>query len=257
MVYQEHFKHAKRRDAEIFASMAPEIYDAPRSTKIELPDGTRKAIEIMKPVMDEQTGEVVYLNDVRNAEFDVYSKIGPSFSSQKEQTIAALQEMTMNMDPNDPVRKALQLKMLMLMDGVEFDDIREYANKQLVLMGIKSPETEEEQKLLQESQEAQANEEDPALVLAKAEELKGQADMLRETREGTAMQLDDANSKAEIAVKAFKVETERMKLDLESQQAGITIAKASVDIEGIELDNELKFKELMSPEKSGEAAEPT
>lgn len=254
MIYQEHYKHGKRRDAEIYASMAPEIYDVPRKTKIELPDGTKKDVEVMQAIIDEQTGDVVYLNDLRNATFDVYSKISSSFSSQKEQTISQLQEMMLTMDPNDPVRKALQLKLLMLMDGVAFDDIREFANKQLVLMGIKKPTTPEEQQLLQDSQNNQ-NKEDPAMVLAKAEELKGQADIMQEKREGIKMQLDDENKKSDQHIDIFKATTDRMKVQIEAQKAGATINKTDVDTVGSRLDNQAKIIDMISPDKEEASGE--
>lgn len=44
MVFQEHMKHAKRRDGEVWASMASEIYDTPRKVKIVMPDGNTKQL---------------------------------------------------------------------------------------------------------------------------------------------------------------------------------------------------------------------
>ena len=84
MVYQDHMKHAKRYDGEVYASMASEVYDVPRNIKMTLPDGTRKNAKIMETVIDNETGEIVVLNDLNNVEFEVYSKIGASYSSQKD-----------------------------------------------------------------------------------------------------------------------------------------------------------------------------
>jgi len=47
MVYQDHTKHAKRRDAQVFASMAKEIYDVPRRVRVEAADGTRSEKKFM------------------------------------------------------------------------------------------------------------------------------------------------------------------------------------------------------------------
>ncbi|MCK5612278.1 hypothetical protein KAR91_60965, partial [Candidatus Pacearchaeota archaeon] len=87
IVYQEHTKHAKRRDAQVFASMARELYDVPRKVRVEAADGTRSEKQVMDQIVDQDTGEIVLINDINNSEFEVFSKIGPSYSSQKEQTI--------------------------------------------------------------------------------------------------------------------------------------------------------------------------
>lgn len=254
MVYQEHFKHAKRRDAEIYASMATEIYDVPRKSKIELPDGTKKEVEVMQAVIDQETGDIVYLNDLRNAEFDVYSKIGPSFSSRKDQTIEQIKEMMMTMDPADPLRRALQLKQLMLMDGVDFSDIREYANKQLVISGVKKPSTPEEMELLKQSQENKQP--DAAMVLAKAEELKGQADIMREKREGIKMQLDNAVDKDGQYIDVFKATTDRMKVQIEAQKAGATIHKTNMESVGEQVETHAKILEMINPDRPKETPAP-
>jgi hypothetical protein len=248
MIYQEHYKHAKRRDAEIYASMAKEVYDVPRKEVIELPDGTKKHIEIMQAVLDKKTGNPIFLNDLRNTEFDVYSKIGASYSSQKEQTADRLEKMIMTMDPSDPIRRALQLKLLLLTDGVEFDDIKEYANKELVKQGVKKPETPEEQEIWRATQQ-NAQQQDAAMVLAKAEELKGQADIMRETREGVEMQLQNENDKIDHFIDMYKAKTDRMGLLIDAEQTGVNVDKIRIETKGKFLDNELKFKELQEDKK--------
>jgi hypothetical protein len=243
MIYQENFKHAKRRDAEIFVSMATEIYDVPRREKIQLPDGTIKNIEIMKAVVDEESGEIVTINDINNKEFEVYSKITTSYTTQKEQTLDRITEMIAQLEPQDPVRKALQLKQLALMDGIDFDDIRDYANKQLVITGIRKPETDEEKAMM--AQIAQAgNQPDPNMLLAQAEMLKGQADMLREQQNSIKMQYDQANNEAKNQISAFAAETDRMEAQVRAEQAGVDIDMKNIEAFGKQLDNRKKIVEL-------------
>jgi hypothetical protein len=248
MIYQEHKKFAMRRDGEIYISIASEIYDVPGPEKIELPDGTKKEMEVMQAVVDEETGEVVILNDLRMAEFEVTSRITASYTSQKEQTLDRLEQVLASMAPDDPMRKAMQLKIIQLADGVEMEDLKEFANKQLVLSGIKEPETDEEKALLAQAQ-AQPPEPDAAMVLAKAEELKGQADIMKEKREGIKMQLDNENEKAKHQIDVFKAQTERMKVQIEAQKAGATIRKTDIEAVGEQLDNAGKVIQLQQPVK--------
>ena len=237
MIYQEHYKHGKRRDADIYASIASEINDTPRKTKVEMSDGTRKEIKIMEQVIDKETGDIVTLNDLRGVEFNVYSKIGPSYSSQKEQTIDRIEKMVGVLDPNDPIRKALQLKQLMLMDGVDFDDIREYANKQLVLMGIKEPETEEETQMLAQAQAQQQGEQDPGMALAQAEMEKARADQMEAQIKNIQVQLNAQNEMTKRRIDQFKAETERMNLQVDAHEAGANINMKNIESFGKQIDN--------------------
>jgi len=245
--FQRHFKYAKRRDAEIYISMASRIYDVPRKVKGMAPDGTEKEIEIMEAVIDEDSGDIVYLNDLRNVAFDVRSEIGKSYTSQKEQTSSEIGEMLLAMPPDDPMRRALMLKRLELIDGVNFDDIRKHARKQLILDGITEPDTDEEKALL-EQQAEQAQQPDAATLVGQAELLKGQSDMMDSEQAGIKMQLDDANTKAKLRIEEQKLINERMRLQIEAQKAGATIDKAGAETTGVQLDNLLKEKEIVLPD---------
>jgi len=245
VVYQEHFKHAKRRDGQIYASMATEVYDVPRKVKMTMPDGTTKTSEIMQTVIDKETGDLVTLNDLSNVEFDVYSKIGQSYSSKKEQTIDRLENMIPMVPETSPIREALYLKLLTLMDGVNFDDVRDYANKQMVLKGFKPPETDEEKKLLEESKQSQQP--DAAMVLALAEDKKGQAQLLEQKRKGIEMQLDAANEKLKRFVDAFEAQTGRMEAQANAAKAGAEIESKQADTFAKKIDATAKIVPLRNP----------
>ncbi len=44
----------------------------------------------MSTIMDEETGELVVLNDLTGLEFNVYANIGPSYDSSREETFEKL-----------------------------------------------------------------------------------------------------------------------------------------------------------------------
>ena len=242
MVYQDHFKHAKRRDAEIYISMAKEIYDVPRKVVMTLPDGTRKEAEIMQTIYDNESGTLVTINDINNAEFEVYSEIGPSYSTQKEQTVEQLVTMMQGMQPGDPMRNVLQNKILVLMPGVDFDDVRDYANMQLVLQGIRKPETPEEEQALAAAQQ-QGQQPSAEMVLAMAEDKKGQADLLREQREGIKMQLEYQQKNTESNIKSFDAETKRLAVQVDAQEAGANIRNKEVDTFDKAVDTQIKLQQ--------------
>lgn len=236
-VYQQHLKHAKRYDAQVYASMASVIYDAPRKVTITLPDGTRKTEELMSTVMDEETGEVVVLNDLSNVEFEVYANIGPSYSSKREKTIEQIGEMADKFAQSDPaMQKILMLKQITLVDGVNFDDVRDYAKKQLILAGVNEPETEEEMAFAEEAANA-PQEPDPNQILAQGELLKGQAAMLKEQRMVAVDQQRAINDDARVQVEAFKAETGRMDVQVKAAEAGANIQLKRVQTKGAGIQN--------------------
>lgn len=243
LVYQMHMRHAKRRDGEIYASMASKIYDVPREVSVQLPDGTRKKVMVMDSQLDAETGEIITINDLHHAEFDVFSTIGPSYQSQKDQTIDRLTEMIATTDPQDPMKNALQLKKLQLMDGVEFDDIREYARKQLILTGIKEPETDEEKKMLQDASK-QKDQPDAAMVLAMAEDKKGEAQLLEQQRKGIEMQFDTQDDRAQTAIDSFNAMTKRMEAQIKAQIADADINTRAITDLGSKLDSIAKVLDL-------------
>lgn len=229
MVYQHNMKHAKRRDGEIYASMASKIYDAPRTVTVMQPDGTRKKVQTMETMLDARTGELVVLNDISNIAFAVYSDLGPTYSTKKEQTLEQLEKMAAAAAQTDPMlHKALLLKMIALMDGVDMDDIRDYANKQLVVSGFKEPETDEEMAALQQAQQQQP-EPDPALLLAMAEQLKGQAAVMREQRQGLKDAADIENDRVEGQIDMYEAETNRMNVNVKAQESGANVSVKQMD----------------------------
>lgn len=228
-IYQSNHKHALRRDGEIFASMTRVICDSPRKVALTLPDGTRKQAMLMEEGVGPDL-TLITKNDLTKQEFDVFADIGPSFNSQKAQTREELKELINGMPPGDPTRDILMLKYLELMDGNNFDDIREYSRKKLIAMGVKEPETDEE---IAEFEAAQQNQQpDPMMVAAEAEMVKGQADMQEAKNKSDANQID-----------AFEAETARMGLQVKAKEAGVNIDNRRADTQGKIIDNAMKVSD--------------
>jgi hypothetical protein len=244
-IYQKNLKHAKRRDAEVYAGMASEVYSSPRQVTVTAPDGTRETKQVMQTVIDE-TGTIRVINDLTNTEFDVFADVGPSYSTQKEQTREELLTLIGTVPEGDPMREALLLKFIRLIDGVEFDDIRNYANKRLLLSGIKEPESEEEMAVLQQAQEAaaqQGQEPTAEMVLAHGELLKGKAAMAREKREAMQMQLDHGIDVGKLQIDAFEAQTDRMEAKVKAIEAGANIEGKRMDRFAKQIENTIKLSD--------------
>ena len=151
-VFQDNLATAMRRDGEIYQSMVNDIYDVPRQVMMTLEDGTEKQVQLLTQAVDYQTGTVVTLNDIRGR-YECYTDTGPSFQSMKEQNRAEIQELLAKVPPGTPEWQMLLLQYFTLLDGKGVEMMREYANKQLVMMGLKKPETPEEIQMVEQAQQ--------------------------------------------------------------------------------------------------------
>lgn len=243
LVYQQNFKHALRYDGQVYAGMASVIYDAPRTVTLTLRDGTTKSAEVMEEIMDEDTGELITLNDLTNIEFEVWADIGVSYSSQKEKTIDRLSQMAAAVAQSDPaMQKLLLLKIITLTDVEDTGDIREYAKKQLMLMGVIEPETDEEIAFMEE-QSQQQEQPDANTIFAMAEDKKAQAAIAKEERLAIDDQNKDEHNDAIVQINAFKAETDRMKVQIAAEEAGATISLNQAKTKGQEINNVISFTE--------------
>jgi hypothetical protein len=186
------------------------------------------------------------LRDLTNVEFNVYSEISSSYGSQKEQTIDRIDTSIAVLPPGDPMREILLLKKFRLMDGVDFDDVRDYSNKKLLLLGVRKPETPEEEQMMEaEAQKGQTP--DANMVLAMAEDKKGQAALLREKRAVVDMELEYRDKATKTQIDGFNAESKRAEVQIKAEVAGADIDKTKADTLNENIDTQAKIVQLRHP----------
>ena len=171
-IYMSNMAKAVRRCGEIWLSMSKDVYvEEKRKMKTVGAMEEVGSIELMKPQIDEETGELIYENNLGDALFDVAVDVGPSSSSRRDATVRALTGM-MQVTTDPTTQQVLQAMAMMNMEGEGIGDIKEYFRKQLVQMGVMQPTEEEQQQMM----EAQANvPQDPQTAYLLAEAAKAQA----------------------------------------------------------------------------------
>lgn len=216
-VFQDNLATAMRRDGEIYQSMVNDIYDVPRQVMMTLEDGTEKQVQLLTQAVDYQTGTVVTLNDIRGR-YECYTDTGPSFQSMKEQNRAEIQELLAKVPPGTPEWQMLLLQYFTLLDGKGVEMMREYANKQLVMMGLKKPETPEEIQMVQQAQQ-QPEQPSPEQTQAQGVLLQGQAELLKAQNQQMQIQVDAAKAEGQNQLNAAKVAEIFNNMDLDKQSA--------------------------------------
>lgn len=173
-IYMTNMAKAMRRCGEIWLSMAKDVYveEGRKMKTIDAMDQV-ESIELMRPVIDQETGDIDYENDLSKATFDVAVDVGPSFTSRREATVRALTGM-MQVTSDPETQMILQSMAIMNMDGEGIGDIKDFFRKKLVQLGVVKP-TEEEQQALMEAMMAQGQQQDPQSMFLMAEAAKAQA----------------------------------------------------------------------------------
>jgi hypothetical protein len=177
------------------------------------------------------------INDITRGAFEVYADVGPSFQTQREEAKAQMQELFTALQGTPEGQIALYTYFT-LQTGPEVKHLREYGRKQLILQGIVEPDTEEEQMMLQQAQQA-GQQPDANMVLAMAEQMKAQADMAE-------VQVDAQQAQQDTQIKLYEAMTKRAKVEYEAQKAGVDIRKTLAETEGVELENIRKQMETLS-----------
>jgi hypothetical protein len=135
--------------------------------------GEMSSIELGKPIMNQETGEVEYDNDLSNAKFDVSVDVGPSSSSKRSATVRSLMGM-MQITADPETQQVLGAMAMMNMEGEGLSDVKEFFRKKLIRMGAVDPTDEEQQALAAELQQLQGQP-DPQSMYLEAEAAKAQA----------------------------------------------------------------------------------
>jgi hypothetical protein len=193
-IYMSNMAKAVRRCGEIWLSMAKDIYvEEKRKMKTVGAMEEVGSIELMKPQIDEETGELIYENNLADAIFDVAVDVGPSFSSRRDATVRALTGM-MQVTTDPTTQQVLQAMAIMNMEGEGIGDIKEYFRKQLVQLGVVKPTEEEQQQMM----EAQANVQQDAqttYLLAEAAKSQAQAIQAQANTEYTLARSEETKAK--------------------------------------------------------------
>ncbi|CAH0528421.1 hypothetical protein CTH30272_02105 [Allocatenococcus thiocycli] len=222
-VFMDNLATAMRRDGEVYQSIVNDTYDIPRKVMITSEDGSEHDVQLMTEVVDYQTGERVVMNDIRGR-YETYTDVGPSFDSMKEQNRTEIGELLTKVPAQNPVWNVLLLQFLSLLDGKGIDITREYANKQLILQGLKKPETPEEMQWMAEAQQQQ-QQPNPEMVQAQGILLQGQADLQKAQNDQQRIQVDAVKAQADIELSSAKVAEIIAGLDLDKQKEARELLK--------------------------------
>ena len=215
-IYMSNFAKGMKRCGEIWLSMAKDIYiENKRKMKTIAPTGEAGMVELMQPSIDQETGEMVMINDLTSATFDVIADVGPSSSTKRQATVRALTGMLqITQDPE--TAQVLTAMAMMNMEGEGIGDANAYFRKKLLRMGVVKPTDMEAEELMAEMQ---GQPQDPnAMYLQAAAE--------NETAKAAKARADTVETVASAELKRAQTLETLGKVDETAQNMALTNAEA-------------------------------
>lgn len=217
-IFLDNFAESKRRDAEVYAAMASEVFDVERDLVLTNPDGTTTIETINRPEFDMELIEEFTKNPVCGQRFNVSYKIGATYATQRDAALGNLKELFTTLPPGDPMQNFVMLSILSKQDGEGLEELNKAARFQLLALGMPGvePQTEEEEEYLQQlAEQAQNQPPDPvqqaleqqAAIEAKnanTNEMKGIATARKDvaTAEKTEAETEQIEFETDIAIAA-------------------------------------------------------
>jgi hypothetical protein len=173
-IYMSNMAKAIKRCGEIWLSMARETMVEPgRKMKGIGAQGEMSSLELGKPIMNQDTGEIEYQNDLSSAKFDVTVDVGPSSSSKRAATVRTLMGL-MQIVTDPETIQVITSKIMVNLEDDGMTDTKDFFRKRLVRMGVGEPTDEEREELAAELAQLQSQP-DPQSMYLQAEAAKAQA----------------------------------------------------------------------------------
>jgi hypothetical protein len=225
-IYMSNFAKGMKRCGEIWLSMAKEIYtEDKRRMKTIAPSGEAGMVELMQPMIDQDTGEIKMANDLSDATFDVVADVGPSSSSKRAATVRALTGMLqITQDPE--TQQVLTAMAMMNMEGEGVGDANAYFRKKLLRMGVVKP-TDDEAKTLMEEMQGQPQDPNALYLQAAAEEATAKAAQARANTVKTVADAELSRAKTVETLSNVDMDSQDHALKLAEQIGGVVQQQAT------------------------------
>jgi hypothetical protein len=236
-IYMSNFAKGMKRCGEIWLSMAKEIYvEDKRKMKTIAPTGESSVVELMKPMIDTESGAMVMENDLSFATFDVVAEVGPSSSSKRAATVRALTGM-LQITTDPETTGVLTAMAMMNMEGEGVSDANAYFRKKLLRMGVVQPTDDEAQELMAEMQN-QPQDPNAMYLQAAAEEAEAKAAQARASTIKTIADAELSQAKTAEVLSGIGQQS-----DQPAQPAKPDLSERKMELEIIKMERELQVAE--------------
>ncbi len=208
--------------ARIIKDAIPKVYDTKRQVRILAEDGSFSMAMLNDVVKDEETQELVKINDLSKGIYDVTCSAGPAFQNRQQETVSTIVEVAA-LDPSVITTGADVLYNNMTAPGMDL--IADRKRQELFRAGLIPADqwTEEEKKIAQ----AQAQQEQQQAKKPSPEEMIGQAELITAQNEQAKTQISVQEKSANIQLASRKQQLEEAKFRQGTQTDNAKLAQTS------------------------------
>ncbi len=147
-IFQDNHAKSIQYTGDILVDLLPKIFDTARIVRILHLDGSSETVEINQqsindfnePILDEETGEVVIVNDLSKGKYEASVETGPAFSTQREESASQLIELAQASPRFEELSTDLIAKNLNILES---EELTKRIRKRMITEGLIDP-TEEE-----------------------------------------------------------------------------------------------------------------
>jgi hypothetical protein len=204
----DNLKKSTRHLGRVWLSMSRDVYGSERVVRIVKPNGEDELVTLSEQVMDNDTGELIGLNDISQGKYDVTVSIGPAFATARQQAIASLTEILKSLPLNQQVQQELAMSIIdMIAGGEGLDNVKRVIDNQMMISGLKEPQTPEDKKMVQaaQQQQQQAAQNNPENIIAQAQAMKAKADMFKSVAQLIDSGVNVFDTEADIQLKGSEM----------------------------------------------------
>ena len=238
----ENFATAIQWMGVIYYSKAVETYTTNRMMRIVGQDGTETSVELMKNIFDTKTGEVIQTNNIKDQDFRVYSDVGPQYETLREQEVEedkAMLAAMQNIPGSEQFAMVTLSNMFINATGPGSEAKRKIGRRNLILMGVMEPETDEEIQMVQQAQQQQQPNSQEEFLKASAKQAEGEAiKFVSEAKNLDSKSLDNLASAELKKTQAVKNIVE-LSLDKAKTESDIRVNEAKIEKERADIDKEI------------------
>jgi len=153
---QDNIANSIRWAGEVYQAMAADVYTTSRIMTTIGKDGKEGKQQLLKTVLDKETGKLIEANSLNGKKFRVTADIGPQYESLREQTVEDLKgmmELLSKTPSGEKYTPIIMTTMLENIQGVGLDALKKMVRHDMLLQGFTKPETDEEKAFVAQAQQ--------------------------------------------------------------------------------------------------------
>ncbi|MGL5281073.1 MAG: portal protein [Plesiomonas shigelloides] len=211
-IHMDNVAKSMRHIGRVWISGFRKLNGSDKPTRVLNQDGSDDMVLMSEEIVDQQTGNVVKLNDLSVGKYQVTVDVGQSFAARRDATVKTLIDILKIIPPTDPKYSAIAGVLAVNIDGEGLEGLKKHIRKELLLSGIEEPRTEEEKAEVAQAQQAAQSQPDPLMVQAMAQQQLAEAETIKAQTQMAKVQVD-----------AFKAQSQNV---VDNSAAALNMAKA-------------------------------